>query len=66
LGKEQGGEMEKESQIAQERKILEIVYGLLLSEVAFQEILKKYKGGASDSQTLGAGWMIKVGAFFTT
>lgn len=29
----------------QDRNILEIVRGLLLSEVAFQEIYKKYKGG---------------------
>jgi len=36
-------EMEKKSQVAHDRNILEIVRGLLLSEVAFQEISKKYK-----------------------
>jgi len=37
--------MEKEAQRTRDRKILEIVRGLLLSEVAFQEIFKKYKEG---------------------
>jgi len=38
-------EMEKKSQVAHDRNILEIVRGLLLSEVAFREIFKKYKEG---------------------
>lgn len=38
-------EMEKKSQTTRDRNILEIVRGLLLSEVAFQEILKKYREG---------------------
>ena len=37
--------MEKKSQTTHDRNILEIVRGLLLSEVVFQEILKKYKEG---------------------
>ena len=37
--------MEKKSQVTRDRYILEIVRGLLLSEVAFQEIFKKYKEG---------------------
>jgi tetratricopeptide (TPR) repeat protein len=37
--------MEKKSQVTRDRNILEIVKGLLLSEVAFQEIFKKYKEG---------------------
>jgi hypothetical protein len=37
--------MEKQAQMAQDRNILEIVKGLLLSEVAFQEIFRKYRGG---------------------
>ena len=37
--------MERQNQGARDRKILEIVRGLLLSEVAFQEISKKYKEG---------------------
>jgi len=35
----------KDNQGTRDRKILEIVKGLLLSEVAFQEIFKKYKEG---------------------
>ena len=35
--------MEKKFQVTHDRKIIEIVRGLLLSEVAFQEIFKKYK-----------------------
>src|SRR4030066_1924394 len=38
-------EMEKNFQVTRDRNILEIVRGLLLSEVAFQEIFKKYKEG---------------------
>ncbi len=37
--------MEKKSHVKDGRNILEIVRGLLLSEVAFQEIFKKYKQG---------------------
>ncbi len=37
--------MEKEAQVTHDRNILEIVRGLLLSEVAFREILKKYTEG---------------------
>jgi len=37
--------MEKKSQVTRDRIILEIVRGLLLSEVVFQEIFKKYKEG---------------------
>ena len=48
--------MEKESQMTRERKILEIVQGLLLSEVAFQEIFKKYKGGRLRFSDIG-GWV---------
>jgi tetratricopeptide (TPR) repeat protein len=38
-------EMEKKAYVARDRNILEIVRGLLLSGVAFQEIFKKYKEG---------------------
>ena len=38
-------EMEKKAQVTRDRNILEIVRGLLLSGVAFQEIFKKYKEG---------------------
>jgi hypothetical protein len=37
--------MEKKSQVAHDRNIIEIVQGLLLSEVAFRKIFKKYKVG---------------------
>jgi hypothetical protein len=37
--------MEKKAQVIRDREILEIVRGLLLSEVAFQEIYKKFKEG---------------------
>jgi tetratricopeptide (TPR) repeat protein len=37
--------MEKKAQVARDRNILEIVRGLLLSEIAFQEIFKKFKKG---------------------
>ena len=37
--------MEKETQGSRDRNILEMVRGLLLSEVAFREIYKKYKEG---------------------
>ena len=40
-----GEEMEKKAQVTRDRNILEIVRGLLLSGVAFQEIFKKYKEG---------------------
>jgi hypothetical protein len=39
------GEMEKEAQGSRDRNILEMVRGLLLSEVAFREIYKKYREG---------------------
>jgi hypothetical protein len=45
LDKSGSDEMEKKSQVTRVRNILEIVRGLLLSEVAFQEILKKYREG---------------------
>ncbi len=37
--------MNKEANGSRDRKILEMVRGLLLSEVAFQEVFKKYKEG---------------------
>src|SRR4030042_6512153 len=40
-----GDEMERKYQKVQDQKILEMVRGLLLSEVAFQEIFKKYREG---------------------
>lgn len=40
-----GDEMERKNQKVQDQKILEMVRGLLLSEVAFQEIFKKYREG---------------------
>jgi tetratricopeptide (TPR) repeat protein len=40
-----GDEMKRELKRIRDRKILEIVRGLLLSEIAFQEIFKKYRGG---------------------
>ena len=46
--------MEKQAQMAQERNILEIVRGLLLSEVAFQEIFRKYKEGRLRFSDIGA------------
>ena len=39
------GEIGKETQGSRDRNILEMVRGLLLSEVAFREIYKKYKEG---------------------
>jgi hypothetical protein len=45
LNKSGPDKMEKKSQVTCDRNILEIVRGLLLSEVAFQEILKKYREG---------------------
>jgi hypothetical protein len=45
--------MEKQAQMAQERNILEIVRGLLLSEAAFQEIFKKYKEGRLHFSDIG-------------
>ena len=48
------GEMEKQAQMVQERSILEIVRELLLSEVAFQEIFKKYKEGRLHFSDIGA------------
>jgi tetratricopeptide (TPR) repeat protein len=38
-------EMRRELKRIRDRKILEIVRGLLLSEISFQEIFKKYRGG---------------------
>jgi hypothetical protein len=46
--------MEKKGQMTQDRNILEIVRGLLLSEVVFQEILKKYKEGRLRFSDIGA------------
>ncbi|HMK52834.1 MAG TPA: hypothetical protein VK551_10055, partial [Thermodesulfobacteriota bacterium] len=46
--------MEKQAQMVQERSILEIVRELLLSEVAFQEIFKKYKEGRLHFSDIGA------------
>src|SRR4030067_2530788 len=40
-----GDEMERKNQKVQDQKILEMVRGLLLSEVAFQEIFKKDREG---------------------
>jgi len=45
--------MEKKSQVTRDRYILEIVRGLLLSEVAFQEIFKKYKEGRLHFSDIG-------------
>jgi tetratricopeptide (TPR) repeat protein len=47
------GEMEKETQGSRDRNILEMVRGLLLSEVAFQEIYKKYKEGSLRFSDIG-------------
>jgi tetratricopeptide (TPR) repeat protein len=47
------GEMEKQTLKAQERNILEIVRGLLLSEVAFRGIFKKYKEGRLHFSDIG-------------
>ena len=58
--------MEKKSQVTHDRNILEIVRGLLLSEVAFQEIFKKYKEGRLRFSDIGIGWMTKARASFTT
>jgi tetratricopeptide (TPR) repeat protein len=48
-----GDEMEKKFQVTHDRNILEIVRGLLLSEVAFQEIFKKYKEGCLRFSDIG-------------
>ena len=45
--------MEKKFQVTHDRNILEIVRGLLLSEVAFQEIFKKYKEGCLGFSDIG-------------
>jgi tetratricopeptide (TPR) repeat protein len=45
--------MEKKFQVTHDRNILEIVRGLLLSEVAFQEIFKKYKEGCLRFSDIG-------------
>jgi len=45
--------MEKKFQVTRDRNILEIVRGLLLSEVAFQEIFKKYKEGCLRFSDIG-------------
>jgi hypothetical protein len=47
-------EVEKKAQMTEDRNILEIVRGLLLSEVAFQEIFKKYKEGRLRFSDIGA------------
>ncbi len=46
-------EMEKKFQVTHDRNILDIVRGLLLSEVAFQEIFKKYKEGCLRFSDIG-------------
>jgi len=48
-----GDEMEKKFQVTRDRNILEIVRGLLLSEVAFQEIFKNYKEGCLRFSDIG-------------
>jgi tetratricopeptide (TPR) repeat protein len=48
-----GDEMEKKFQVTHDRNILDIVRGLLLSEVAFQEIFKKYKEGCLRFSDIG-------------
>ncbi len=45
--------MEKKSRGKRDRNILEIVRGLLLSEVAFEEIFKKYKEGCLRFSDIG-------------
>ena len=45
--------MEKKFQVTHDRNILDIVRGLLLSEVAFQEIFKKYKEGCLRFSDIG-------------
>jgi tetratricopeptide (TPR) repeat protein len=45
--------MKRKNQRIRERNILEIVRGLLLSEVAFQEIFKKYKEGSLHFSDIG-------------
>jgi hypothetical protein len=49
-------EMEKKIQDTRDREILEIVRGLLLSEVAFQKIYKKFKEGGLRFSDIG-GWV---------
>jgi tetratricopeptide (TPR) repeat protein len=46
--------MEKIAQVTRDRNILEIVRGLLLSEIAFQEIFKKFKKGRLRFSDIGA------------
>jgi tetratricopeptide (TPR) repeat protein len=46
-------EMEKKSRGKRDRNILEIVRGLLLSKVAFEEIFKKYKEGSLRFSDIG-------------
>jgi len=46
-------EMEKKSQVTRDRNILEIIRGLLLSEVAFQEIFEKHKEGRLHFSDIG-------------
>ena len=45
--------MKRKSQRTQDRNILEMVRGLLLSEAAFQEIFKKYKAGQLHFSDIG-------------
>jgi len=47
------GEMGKKTQGNRDRNLLEMVRGLLLSEVAFQEIYKKYKEGSLHFSDIG-------------
>jgi hypothetical protein len=58
--------MKRNTQGNRDRNILEIVRGLFLSEVAFQEILKKYKRGCLHFSDIGIGWMTEAKASFTT
>jgi tetratricopeptide (TPR) repeat protein len=48
--------MEKKSQVTRHRNILEIVRGFLLSEVAFQEISRKFREGRLRFSDIG-GWV---------
>ncbi|MBP1699903.1 MAG: hypothetical protein H6Q41_5091 [Deltaproteobacteria bacterium] len=48
--------MEKKFKVTRDRNILEIVRGLLLSEVAFQEISKKLREGHLRFSDIG-GWV---------
>ncbi len=55
-----GGVMEGKNQKIQDQKILEVVRELLLSEVAFQEIFEKYRGGRLRFSDIG-NWVDERG-----